>query len=114
MRFLIPVQASTSFAGACLASEGGLESLPDIAASHPLNGRNAHIQGVPDGFIGPAILPVGAIRLEQNARMGQGLGRGLALLREVQQQSALFGLQPHDIFLGHGALLGSPPSGRRA
>lgn len=45
--------------------------------------------------------------------MGQGLGGSLALPGKIEQQGSFFRFESNHILLGHGALLGSPPSGRR-
>ena len=91
-----------------LADEGGLEALLDEALADPLDGGDAHLGGLGDAGVRPGGAARRGVGLEQDAGVGQLLGRGLAGRDQLVQLLALLGGQCHLVLL-HGFLLKGLP-----
>src|SRR5262249_6082327 len=61
-----------------LAPQGVGEALLDEALADAGDGGEANVEGLGDALVSPGRAAVGLVGLEQDAGMGQPLGRGLA------------------------------------
>src|SRR5207248_8980288 len=82
-----------------LAAQDRLEALLHQLLAYPVNHRCAGLQSLDDPAVAPAFSRFGDISLQQDPRFQLLLGRTLPLADQLQQPSALFLAQPHDILL---------------
>jgi len=92
-----------------LAAQGGVQPLLDEPLPHPGDGGEADVEGLGDALVGPGGATLGLVGFDQDAAMGQFLGRGLASSGQLVQEVALLGGQCHKVFLHRGFLPKEPP-----
>jgi len=78
MGFLVAIQSAWMVVLGMAVDEGSLQSLLDVPLAHAPHGDLADVQRLGDGIVIPTRPSRAAVGLEENPRMGQLAGWGLA------------------------------------
>ena len=95
-----------------LAGQHGLEPFLDQLAPGPVDRGDAGVQRRGDLAVAPAFARIRDVRLQQDARLRQQLGRTLAFADQLVESIAFLRVEPDHVFLDGNLFPGheSPPS----